>query len=481
MRLEANAIRYVRYFLSLYAFAVLLASANWFHRFFGAVELDQLLFHLQLPRSALLSADRSLVNSAVRNCLLAPIAYALLAGGAFVLVNWRRGSGDWPSRFTARVFSMPGQFAVLMLICGYALARDVQWFGSPVDSRDWIGELYQPPVLDAGPVVRRNLVLIYAESLEFGWESAPNAADGLIKELSQLPAVRFPAFTQLADTGWTIAGIVSTQCGLPLKPVGLFKANDTIAQFLPSARCLGDVLKAHGYRNVFLGGAAAEFAGKGAFFSGHGYDEVWGSVEWLKLNPQFQMNGWGLHDDELFAQAKARYTALRQTGEPFNLTLLTVGMHPPGGELAPSCPVRFHDYRDSVRCTSLLVSSFVHWVQQNDPLHTTDIVIMGDHLGMKGDLVPNIADHPQRYVFNAFLSDQPLQPNRGVVNHFDMYPTMLQMLGFRVEGGRSGLGCGALGPATCSTLTSDAAIDAKLRMRSRFYESLWVESKGASP
>src|SRR5690606_6720642 len=108
----------------------------------------------------------------------------------------------------------------------------------------------------------------------------------LLSSLDALKGVSFNQYKQAPGTNWTIAGITATQCGVPLKTVSLYGGNDQgerIKAFLPNAVCLGDVLHDAGYHNVYMGGDALSFSGKGKFFQDHHYDEVYGREE-LKKN-----------------------------------------------------------------------------------------------------------------------------------------------------------------------------------------------------
>lgn len=449
-------------FLLLYLLAALVSTGNWFARHFGRVDLDQILYHLQQSPTALVRADGALVHSAIRNCVLAPLVYALL------LMLLLAAGG----RFGRRCFSWPMQALAFTLASGWAVHAAVLVQKPDFSHEDWIAAHYAPPPAQAAaPAKKRNLVLIYAESLETAYHVDP---------LAGLPArdnVAFPEYRQLPGTGWTIAGMVSTQCGLPLKPVGILGGNNlgaSVPGFLPRARCLGDVLKQAGYRNVFLGGAASQFAGKDHFLRQHGYDEVLGRDDWVRLDPETVLNEWGLNDDALFAHALLRLRTLVAAGQPFNLTLLTIGMHPPHGYLSPSCPAAHGDFQDVVDCTSLLVRRFVQQAQAEGLLADTDVVMTGDHLTMPASDMGRRLASQHRSVYDRILTASPLAPNRQAISHFDLAPTVLVALGFTLKDGRFGLGCAALGPVRCRSLADDAEADARLQRHSAFYDALWL-------
>jgi phosphoglycerol transferase len=467
----------------LYAVLLLLALGHWFERKFGSVEPAQVLFHLQQGSGGLLSADAGLVRSAIHNVLLAPMAAVALSGLLIGMIRWL----SWPavacwrrtlyqlerSRWAGRLrtLSLLGSLAWTAHAC-------LAWPVEDVSGIDWFAQLYRPPEVTTVPLQRRNLVLVYAESLENSYGHAP-FEPGLLKELELdgRPGVQaFGQFVQHAGTGWTMAGLVATQCGLPLKPLGIVGHNmlgEQAGHFLPGARCIGDVLADAGYRNVFLGGASLAFAGKGRFLQEHGYARVTGREEWLARNPQQAMNEWGLNDDALLDAALQEWGALQESGQPFLLTLLTVGMHPPSGFLSPRCEGQHHHMADAIRCTAKLLAAFLDTARQRGLLRDTDVVIVGDHLSMPNSLWPQLKQVPNRSIFNRIVADRRLVLQRASVNHFDWAPTLLNLMGFGLAQGRLGLGCTAIEPAKCQSVTSMDQIDAKLRAPSPAYERLW--------
>ena len=141
---------------------------------------------------------------------------------------------------------------------------------------------------------------IYVESLDAAY-SDPNLFGRNLLHGLDAPAiggVSFDRYSQAPGTGWTIAGIASTQCGVPLEPVTFYDRNtqgEKIKHFLPGAVCLGDVLSSFGYRNVFMQGAPLSFSGKGQFLKDHHYAEQYGRDEWIAQGERTEdMSGWGL-------------------------------------------------------------------------------------------------------------------------------------------------------------------------------------------
>lgn len=179
---------------------------------------------------------------------------------------------------------------------------------------------------------RKNIVWIYGESLErtyFDEQVFPGLMPNLRALATEAVDVRNLASTE--GSGWTIAGMVASMCGVPLTTApGDENSMDRMGMFLPEARCLGDYLKDQGYRNHYVGGADASFAGKGRFLSSHGFDVVHDVHHFHdKGVAQKHFSAWGVHDDVLLDDAWDSFQTLSRAGQPFMLTTLTMDTHHP--------------------------------------------------------------------------------------------------------------------------------------------------------
>jgi phosphoglycerol transferase len=285
-------------------------------------------------------------------------------------------------------------------------------------------------------------------------------------------------FVQTPGTGWTIAGIVSSQCGVPLRPVTMRDgnaSNEHVKAFMSNATCLGDVLKRAGYKNIFMGGAGLDFAGKGKFLLSHGYDEVYGKTDWREQG-ETQLNEWGLYDDRLLAIAKKKIDQLEAKGELYNLTLLTLDMHPPSGFISDTCKQRgVSDYQSIVVCSADMLGQLIRYMHQRGYSKNTDIVVLGDHLSMGAPLEDRLEQAKERTIFNRFYTQTALDKNRNIIYHYDLFPTILYILGFRFPESRLALGASVFGPlSTDYTLNQHDNLEEKLKAPSGEYARLWT-------
>ncbi len=285
-------------------------------------------------------------------------------------------------------------------------------------------------------VAGKNVVMIYLEGMERLYSDEAVYPD-LTPFINSLKgnALQFENMHQTSGTTFTVAGILSSQCGTPLLFPSGPGGNDVLKNgFLQEAFCFGDILNAAGYRNVFMGGASTRFAGKGTFLSAHGYGEVLGLEELKPLmdEPDY-LNNWGLYDDNLLELAKDKFDELAANpDQPFNLTVLTVDTHPPDGTVSKSCtpyPAIDNNIFHAVHCTDQLVEKFITHIQQSPAWDNTVVLMMSDHLHMRNTGMDYYPENYDRRLFvnilNSGITDVVETPG----THMDVAPTLLKLMG----------------------------------------------------
>ena len=248
----------------------------------------------------------------------------------------------------------------------------------------------------AAVAVPKNIIWIYVESLEKTYLEREVFGD-LLPNLSEQArfARQYSDVKQPWGTGWTIGGIVGSQCGMPLVTLGAQNVNSLteLPEFMPGATCAGDLLSQIGYSVEFIGGASKEFAGKGNFLETHGFRNIQDRVT---LSRQYnkgsvEQNEWGFYDDLLLSVVKDRATALHSAGRPFLLNALTLDTHSPHGFVSPSCRPKSElahatSVGAAIRCSDYLLSDFISWFRASDLFTDSILVISSDHLSMPNDL-----------------------------------------------------------------------------------------------
>ncbi|MRX08408.1 sulfatase-like hydrolase/transferase [Pseudoduganella sp. FT25W] len=439
----SRLMRSSMYLLGIFLFCF----SYWLHRSFGKPDIEQITYHMNFGVELMNTVDPAVTHRFFRWCVLAPLVFF-----ALLCYMERRGRGvvaRRSQRCRAILSRMNKWFPLLVVFSATMFWMcDVSAFKYLTSDfgPDYFAANYVPP--RSVPLVAqkpKNLILIYVESLEQGYAERKVFGHDLLAPLTDLHGASFSSYEQVPGTGWTIAAVVATQCGVPLERVTLFDPNtqgQVINNFMKNAVCLPDLLAEQGYRNVFMGGASTSFAGKDKFLNQHHYHEVYGREEWIKSGvPESAMNGWGLYDGDLFSRAKTKLRELSASKQKFNLTLLTVDTHEPEGHLSASCAQRgFAGFAGVITCTAAEVADFVRYAKDNGYLEDTNIVILGDHLSRKNPLTEQLEALPDRTIFNSFISAEAPAPNRKQLLHFDLMPTILEFTGFSLADGRMGLG-----------------------------------------
>lgn len=433
---------------------MMLFSGVWIHSVFGDIGVEQLLFVLDAGESGAGAADPGLVGGFVVVCLIAP--FAIVAVIALAVRHAQRHVGRLaPAEVVRRAIGATAAMTSLAVLTGGAATFfDRISFWEHLAARSYDGSIdayYREPGLITAPAEPLNLVTIYVESLDDAYADPSIVGENLLRPLTRETSdwMEWESFEQDPGTGWTIASIVSTQCGFPLKSeaqdegeVDGNAVGEQADRFLPGATCLGDILAERGYRSVFLGGADPAFAGKGKFLREHGYDEVLGLPEWRRAG-ETDLNSWGLSDAPLLDQARVELDELRAAGEPFHLTVLTVDTHEPGF-VGDECDIEHEKPMGSaVQCTAEELASFLDDLESDGVLDDTAVVVMGDHLAMTGassDFADELAGRQDRTVFHRVWTPLDLEPERDRIDHVSMLPTTLRLMGFRFPGDRLGLG-----------------------------------------
>ena len=350
----------------------LIAITLWIHFSFGSPTFDSIIYHIS-PES-LLTGDMMFVVSFCLGCILFPLALIFLVDRTLL------------KRFHEIKQFRYGLFVILIISFSVFVKKiKVYPFLKTLSQEDKLAKLYTPPVFKSD-ISKRNLVIIYAESMEDTYSDNKLFGKNLLSPLDKYfkESVRFKNLVQLPGSGWTIAGMVSSQCGIPLK-IPLFipghakqgnRIGEHFESYLPRAKCLGDVLAKDGYYQVYMGGAKLSFGGKGRFYKTHGYDEVLGFKHWInKYGKGIPKHRWGVADDFLFKQAKQKFRELTAKGKPFNLTLLTVDTHHPSGLENPTCKkLGYRGLDGIIHCSAYLISDFINYISQSEIADNISII-----------------------------------------------------------------------------------------------------------
>lgn len=351
-------------------------------------------------------------------------------------------------------------FLLLSILCSLKYLDFYTYLSKVINKSTIFEEEYVEPreVEITFPKKKQNLIQIYVESLETTAASKENGGAQDVSYISGLEKlalnnINFSNTEKLGGalastgTGWTVAALISSTSGVPLKiPLSIANDYSGYGESVPGAYSLGEVLANNGYKNYFMMGSDASYAGREDYFVYHGNYELYDYNYAIENNwiPADYKEWWGYEDRKLFKFAKKKLTEIADSEEPFNFTILTADTHFLDGYQDASCEKVFDTkYANSFDCSDDMITSFVKWIKKQDFYENTTIVIMGDHLTMQSDFYANIDSSYDRTIFNTIINsrnDNTEHTKNRTFTSFDMYPTVLSALGCEIEGDRLALG-----------------------------------------
>ncbi|WP_330859328.1 sulfatase-like hydrolase/transferase [Aidingimonas lacisalsi] len=451
----------------------------WFYVYmadtYGDVDIAAIFFHLQAGMEGHGGGKR----------FLTAITYTLAAFISLVAFVWLvRHDHRW--RLWERIL-------VLFLLATNPLLFGITQRSSTMVTEDgaWLDRRYIEPNIVQTPDDPPNLLYIYLESIERTYDDKERFGDAYddFNAIGE-DALVFEGVRQLDNTGWTMAGMIASQCGAPLMPAGLLhdKQFEPLDHVVPGVDCLGDLLDKRGYQLTYMGGASKDFAGKGLFYNDHGFDNVLGRDE---LEPRLEdpdyVNSWGLYDDSLYNMLVEEIRDLDSGDAPWGVVALTLGAHPPFGFPADSCKERQGEFDGedilySVECTGWLTRRLLDRLEQAGLLDNTLVVIASDHLSMKvsawDKLVGSDRENTLMFLGNGV---EPARMRRESTT-LDILPTILALMGYATESHRAGLGVSLLAdPQNLVERHGIGYLNERLTEESALQERLWEGVDRTSP
>lgn len=455
---------------------ILAISAKWAYDYFGLSCFEQIIFHLKVP---LEGTNPQVFKDWFRQCFLKGAAWSVVLLIPCIL---------------------PVYIGYYGLVCKIAFACAMIYAISKVRIVEYIinqfrtTDLYERYYVDGRdvnitfPEKKRNLILLYVESMETTYTSKENGggySTDLIPEISALAKEHMNFSHQeklggahvVAGTGWTTGGLVGQSAGVPLCVPPNIPRYKEDGEFLPGAYALGDILEKEGYEQEFLIGSDAPFGGRKFYYDKHGNYKIFDIKEAKKqgkLAEDYRVF-WGYEDEKLFEFAREEVTKLAECGKPFNFTMLTVDTHHPYGYVDRNYQQEYPEQLSNIiRGSSRKVGAFVEWLKEQPFYEDTTIVITGDHVSMAAEYINGTYDkNYNRTVLNAFIHSEAQTTNNKnrLFTSFDMYPTILAAMGAKVDGDKLGLGVNLFsGHKTVAEEIGVVKLDEELRKQSEYFK-----------
>lgn len=490
--------------------AILFASALWVQNTFGFISFHQLLANLPTAGGGEGgNGDPEMIRSYFLEAVVIPLLI-LVALGIFYRLILREIVRRRPRTWMAHSHALVSMSVSAALFAAGASSMSttvsLPLYIRGMFTNETLANYYQSPEILSSPEEKKNLVLIYLESMDDAFSQEDIMGENLLRDLDSATDgwASVPQLTDNPYYAYTMGGIVDSQCGTPPKPAdGMITteaepgAGNAISEgeelFMPSATCLGDVLEADGYNNYYMGGAAAWFAYKGKFLETHGFDTVIGRDDWVAAG-ETELSGWGLSDRRLFTLAKERVKELHDGGQPFTFSTITLDNHAPLFDFG-YCPNTSGSVANStLRCQSEVVADFINYMKDEGMLEDTVVVVMADHsmfMSSESSVYKRKMSFTELYqvpLYNRIWSPDGVEFAREAGINANMYPTILEALGYKLKDGRAGVGVSFQTPASLvadkDTLVPISYEQVMLAFNSRsaeLYHALWKVSDDVDP
>ncbi len=479
--------------LIFFAGFMLFSSANWVVRKFGEVTYEQIMFHLNMPFSSEIRMIMSFLKNTVMTGAIIALVLLIFFCGKY---NFHIKAVDY---FRAKVREKKltlslvwFAFCLVFVFFKMNVWSMITYHQYKSETSNFYEENYVIPqeVKISFPAKKRNLILIFGESIEATYAQTPEHnyfGNDLIPELHALAKsnIHFSDNAYLGGsyeidgTQWTQAGLFAQTCGapiqLPINDPNWFHPKDG---FYPKAWCLYDILKAQGYETSFLIGSNGEFAGMNKFVETHGRHRL------LDINFYAERDGLELSfekttklpDKQLFIYAQEELRNLSKQNKPFVFTLMTLDTHYGTSKFADDiCQRKYgphNNIENVVSCADFQIARFIDWLKEQEFYKNSVVVFVGDHITMNQRFTKDMNRKPINIFINAPITAANTQ-NR-TFTPFDIYPTIVESLGAEIEGHRLGLGTSLF--ADIPTLTegkmSVEEMDINVRKKSRLYDWL---------
>lgn len=480
-------------------------SCKWVMARFGNIKIDQIIYTITQP---LEGTDESQIVSYVFGPLVSALFFGLLTIMTYLLalnllakitknVNFQVHPAIRDIAVIAAALGIftAGVFGGVSKI-GYADVKAYFIDKSTIYEDDYV----DPKSVELTfPEKKRNLIYIFAESLETSYMSKDKGGsqnENLLPKLTEMldqGAINFSNTEQYGGalatpaTGFTVGGLVAQTAGVPVKVsfeaktagnegVDANHFGNDVKNFLPGAYSLGEVLQKQNYNQVFMLGSEVAFAGRDKYFSQHGDYQIvdYNTAKEKKWIPKDYKVWWGYEDEKLFEHAKDVVSDLAEQDKPFNFTMLTADTHFEDGLMTDKTPKLFDDqYSNVIHYSDEQIASFIQWAKEQPFYENTTIIVVGDHLTMDRDFFNPVSDSYQRTVFN--LIENSIITTNHVKNRsfntMDLYPTTLASLGVKISGNRLGLGTNLF--SNKKTLMEELGIDKfnfEVSKRSSYYD-----------
>ena len=347
------------------------------------------------------------------------------------------------------------QFVIVVPISDYIHILNNEPEKNAAYSRFFVENYANPDSIEiTAPEHKRNLILIYLESLETTFSDKDHGGyqdSNLIPEITEL-ALQNISFGKdknhigggldASGSNHTFGAFFTRSLGVP--NITNYEKNPILYYY----KSLYKILNSNGYKQIFVQGNPGLYRQFRDFANNQRINEIYGPddlIQRLNLDTTVLLKNQGfktVQDKETF---KFVSQILDTISEPFTLTFFTIDTHGPQGLYDPDC-IKSPDENNNderlkatARCVSREIEKFLTSLKAKPFYDNTTIIIFGDHLFMGTRLVKGFQNRRWVDIFVNTPKDPFSEENR-LFSDIDMFPTILSSINFGIDGDRLGLG-----------------------------------------
>lgn len=496
-------------FLMLFIALVSVFTIKWFTKTFSGVTFEQVMFFINVPIEG---AESEFTQTFYLKVLWKAFLYSCL----FFVIGWVGNRLARKENRLGAVLTRSMPFynlavcllsIVILIFNGFRINNMFQL------NENWhrqynseVSRFYEDFYVDPSKAAIKlpsdksqyNLIVVYLESMEKTFSDEKLMQYNLIPHLSQIAEKNqsFSHFMQGYAQFPTQSALVSSMIGVPTTYLMQFGSRRSVGgslpDFAPNAFSIGQVLERLGYQNLYVQGTSGRFSGIDVFLKSHAFEAFYDiqhvAERFEKDYPAECFRGKmkrRFYDHFTYDLFKEKILALPDD-KPFFAVMATIDTH--FGNSNPSQSKRFPStVQNTIYDASRMASEFLEWVKAQPFGKKTVVVFMGDHFlmkagGRRGEETHALFGHvpmESRSIFNAFVNARKKAPDLSRrFTQVDMFPTLVEALGYEIEGHRLGLGTSLF--STRPTLMEElgeAKLSDELRKKNKLYDSLWEVAK----
>ena len=378
-----------------------------------------------------------------------------------------------------RKFFIGFSLCYMLTVITYAFVRFDVWgyVQKQLSYSDFYEKNYVRPDLNAFALTpdSKNVVILFLESMDAAFADDKIFAENLLPHWSSSPR-KLGEYYQIYGSGWTIAGMTTALCSVPLTVSLMRNFYDSQYDFLPHAVCLPDIFSHLGYENYYISGSTSHFGGIDALLKNHGFPQknVFDFSYFHKKN-QYQIwgNEWGYPDEQIYAFLKEKILSLQQQNQKFFIVANSIDTHYPYAFLSKNCAQKYGDWRDVVLCADQQAAEFVQWFEQSGASQNTVLLVIADHASIDEDIVKKFsAQTKERCMVNWLIASEKIVPSRRF-SGLDIMPTILDAGHIQYAAPKMGLGVSVFDKTQPNLLERLGLenLDAQLQKKNKIYDS----------